>query len=159
MPNYPYKKIGLPLDLENWEQLNTNFDQIATDIKNISGDVLAELIHKANLEYKAPVATFADLTTTYPNAKEGWAVQTLDDNKIYRFNGSNWVFVQQFGAGPFSDIYNRLDNLGLDVTAFGAVGMGKRTIRTPSKQPSTWRAQAAGASYDCRRVCLSSHRH
>lgn len=125
MPNYPYKTIGLPLDLENWEQLNTNFDQIATDIKNISGDVLAELIHKANLEYKAPVATFADLTTTYPNAKEGWAVQTLDDNKIYRFNGSNWVFVQQFGAGPFSDIYNRLDNLGLDATAFGAVGDGE----------------------------------
>lgn len=32
MPKYPYRDLGIPLDLQNWESLNRNFDDIGTDM-------------------------------------------------------------------------------------------------------------------------------
>src|SRR5690606_18742765 len=44
-----------------------------------------------SLIWKDDVAEFADLATEYPDAVEGWTSVVNDENKIYRFNGTNWV--------------------------------------------------------------------
>lgn len=41
--------------------------------------------------WKANVATVGALTTTYPDAKEGWAAIVNADGKAYSFNGTVWV--------------------------------------------------------------------
>lgn len=43
------------------------------------------------IDWKEAVDTFADLSTTYPDAEDGWTASTLDTDKIYRFDGENWV--------------------------------------------------------------------
>jgi hypothetical protein len=44
----------------------------------------------AGLIYRAPVATVADLATTYPNAQPGWAVKVAGDGYIYQYDGTQW---------------------------------------------------------------------
>lgn len=108
MPNYPYKTIGLPLDLANWEQLNKNFDDIETDIKNISGDVLATVIDDAKLTWQEPVDSFANLATTYPNAETGFTAMTRDTGKVYRFNGTEWLEIQDIDPTAINEVDSRL---------------------------------------------------
>lgn len=52
--------------------------------------------------WKEPVANFAALRTTYPNPARGWTVQTLDDNKVYSWSGTEWVWALQYDVGNFS---------------------------------------------------------
>lgn len=124
MPTYP--TIGLGLDLSNWERLNDVISHIGKDIDNVATLAFDQVIDGIKLNYLSPVANFAALTTTYPDAEVGDAAQTLDDNKTYRFNGFSWVFIQQFGSGPFTDVYDRLDTQKyfVNVKEFGAVGDG-----------------------------------
>lgn len=42
MADFSYKQIGLQLDLENWETVNTNFSKVGTDLKTVSGSVDAQ---------------------------------------------------------------------------------------------------------------------
>ena len=44
-----------------------------------------------DLDWKESVATYADLTTTYPNAQDGWTVNVKDTDITYRYSGTNWI--------------------------------------------------------------------
>ena len=46
-----------------------------------------------NIDWKEAVATFADITKTYPNPEDGWTVNVKDTDYTYRYNGSKWVAV------------------------------------------------------------------
>lgn len=134
MPNYPYRNLGIPLNLENWEALNRNFDDIETDIKNISGNVLAEVVDEAKLIWKPTVDTFAELSTTYPTPEVGWTVFARNDGisgEVYRYDGFEWVKIQEFDATAIdaldirvSDEFASRKNLDL----IGAVKYGKIDI-------------------------------
>lgn len=41
--------------------------------------------------WQEPVATYADLATTYPNPENGWTVLVLDEGHVYNYNGTEWV--------------------------------------------------------------------
>lgn len=101
----------------------TRIDNIVSEI---SDEAFDSVVDAAKLNWKPPVANFAALSTSYPDAVNGDASQTLDDNKTYRYNGTQWVFIQQFGNGPFTDVYNRLEEQRyfVSVEEFGAVGDG-----------------------------------
>jgi hypothetical protein len=43
------------------------------------------------LSWKAAVNTFNEIATTYTNPVDGWTVITKDDDKTWRFNGTEWV--------------------------------------------------------------------
>jgi hypothetical protein len=64
-------------------------------------------INTTKLNYKTPVATFADIATTYPSPQLGDAVQVLADNKYYRYDGSTWKHFNTFnltGAASSADV-------------------------------------------------------
>lgn len=44
-----------------------------------------------SLDYKEHVATFSDLSTTYPTPENGWTVSVDGDGITYKFNGSEWI--------------------------------------------------------------------
>lgn len=135
---YPYRHLTTPLDLMNWEALNENFEDIESDLRNISQNVLGEVIDNAMLIWQQPVANFAALATTYPNAEKGWAAQTLNDGRVYRFDGVNWMYILtesssaalaaeiETARGPFGNLETRMTAQEYYVTPerFGAVGNG-----------------------------------
>jgi len=45
----------------------------------------------SGVSFKAAVATFADLATTYPTPSEGWAAGVNDEDKIYIYTDSGWI--------------------------------------------------------------------
>lgn len=67
--------------------------------------------------YKAAVAEFADIATTYPAPEEGWTVQTLDDGKIFRFDGDNWIHVTTVTSGLWDSLSNDVIALQAEVEA------------------------------------------
>lgn len=154
MPNYPYDPLNTPLDINNLQKANGNWAKIAADIQSldskttvkdnnldlritqqttrinnfvseVSNDAFEQVVSAATVNRSfTPVANFSSLATTYPDAENGDAVQTLDDNKTYRFNGVEWVYIEQFGSGPFTEVFNRLDEQRYyrSVKSEGAVG-------------------------------------
>lgn len=86
-------------------------NRIDNIVSEISGEAFEQVIDESKLNWKPPVADVSALTTTYPNAVEGYTAQTLDDNNIYRYDGSAWVFIQKFGNGPFTAIQKQIDNI------------------------------------------------
>ena len=46
-----------------------------------------------NIDWKEAVATFADITKTYPNPEDGWTVNVKDTDYTYRYSGSTWVAI------------------------------------------------------------------
>ena len=47
--------------------------------------------HETNISWKAAVATYSDIATTYPNPQEGWTVVTTDTNIAWRYSGGEWI--------------------------------------------------------------------
>ena len=74
---------------------------------NATGDVGNDAIWSANkiistvnakvnelatgIAWKFSVNTYADIATTYPNPVDGWTTITKDDDKTWRFNGTEWI--------------------------------------------------------------------
>lgn len=46
-----------------------------------------------NIDWKESVATFADITKTYPTPQDGWTVNVKDTDYTYRYSGSKWVII------------------------------------------------------------------
>jgi hypothetical protein len=71
-------------------------------------------VNKLKLDFKAPVASFAAIATTYPTPQVGWAVQVtdgVDAGKIYRYSGTSWQYIQTVAVGPLTDIQNKLEQV------------------------------------------------
>lgn len=131
MPNYPYDPINSLVEVETREKINGNWQKIESDIKSISGDVLAEVINGAKLTWKEPVDSFADLATTYPDAEEGWTAFVRNsgtNGETYRFDGTDWLLIQEFDGTAINEVDNRLTSqladIATNVKSFGAKGDG-----------------------------------
>lgn len=48
---------------------------------------------ETGMDWKESVATFADLTATYPAPEDGWTVNVKDTDYTYRWNGTAWVAI------------------------------------------------------------------
>ncbi|WP_243156123.1 hypothetical protein [Clostridium sp. C2-6-12] len=68
---------------ENKDNWNDKYTKNETDNK------LSALV--TSLDYKEHVATFDDLSKTYPNAEDGWTVSVDDNDITYKYNGLKWV--------------------------------------------------------------------
>lgn len=77
-------------------------ERIDNIVSEISEDAFDLVMESAVINWKTPVANFSSISTTYPNPVVGDSVQTLDDDKLYRFNGSAWVYFQKQINGQFS---------------------------------------------------------
>ena len=60
-------------------------NKVDTEIKNAVAGVVT------SLDWKASVATFADIAITYPEPKDGWTVNVKDTDITYRYTGQEWV--------------------------------------------------------------------
>jgi hypothetical protein len=47
----------------------------------------------SSIQWKASVANYAAIATTYPNPQDGWTVNVNDTDYTYRYTGSAWVAI------------------------------------------------------------------
>lgn len=122
MPNYPYPQLPIDLNRNYRNVLNKNLVYIENDFKNmvlkfedvvdtVSGRAFDKVVNTVKIEWLPPVNTFADLETTYPNAIEGKTVMTRDSGKIYRFNGAEWIEIQDIDPSAINEVERRLNEM------------------------------------------------
>lgn len=51
-----------------------------------------------------PVANFAALSTTYPSRVFGSKAQTIDNGKIYRWDGTTWKYIEEMNSNILTDL-------------------------------------------------------
>lgn len=121
MPRFPYKpfdsstKFGI--DFAKW--INNFVDSVGMDLKEtdtnfnnavetVSNKAFDKVVGAAKIEWLPPVNTFNDLETTYPDVVEGKTVMTRDSGKVYRFDGDNWIEIQDIDPSAINEVDNRL---------------------------------------------------
>ena len=72
------------------------------------GDYAKQVGDENKTRWLTAVKTYADIATTYPNPKLGDTVQTIDDSKIYRWDGTQWIWTQQYNANAITDVQNKI---------------------------------------------------
>jgi hypothetical protein len=109
-----YKPLGVPFDRTFRNDLNENFKTLDAEfqkaVNTVSDKAYNQVVDSAKLDWLSPVATFADLSTTYPNAVEGKAAMSRDSGKVYRFDGAAWQEIQQIDSGPVNEVDTRLSS-------------------------------------------------
>jgi hypothetical protein len=147
MPRWPYKTIGATIDRVFRNNMNDNFKDIEADFKelNINFDNVVEtvsdkafdkVVGAAKIEWLPPVNTFNDLEITYPDVVEGKTVMTRDSGKIYRFDGENWIEIQNIDPSAINEVDNRLtaelatntqriEDINTNVLMYGVKGDGE----------------------------------
>ncbi|WP_226035593.1 hypothetical protein [Aquibacillus saliphilus] len=69
---------------------------------------LDEAVSTTKLNYLEPVATYNDISTTYPSPSVGDSTIAEDTRIRYRYDGANWVGIQQLDTGNSSVMGNYL---------------------------------------------------
>ena len=94
---------------ENWDKIEGNLEKIGNSVNDFIGtvtsEVVNELVDKAKLDWKEPVNNFNSLPT---NAEVGETRMTKDNGNVYRYNGTDWEYIQQIDAGPVNELDSRL---------------------------------------------------
>lgn len=90
---------------ENWTRIESGYNGI---VDVVATQAFEKVVDSAKLDWLAPVDTFANLATTYPNAVEGNAAMAKDTGIIYRFDGTQWEPIQQIDATAINEVDSRL---------------------------------------------------
>ncbi|MGG4011407.1 hypothetical protein [Bacillus smithii] len=96
------------------------------------GDYAKSVADANKTTWKTPVSTYSAIATTYPTPQLGWAVMTLDDGKIYRYDGSTWQLTQQYNSTALNNLANELSKQNQQSTA---IGHGLNIINATENSP------------------------
>ena len=129
-------RTGSIWDRNERNKINDNWDKLEGNINNfqseITDKVFAEIKDSAKLNWGEPVNSFNNLPK---NAKNGDTRFTRDTGKVYRYDGTNWVEIQQIDAGPVNELDRRVTQQ-LAETATQALDWDRRGIlKLPSDFP------------------------
>lgn len=105
-------------DNENWNIIEGEFkkvdntfgevnDRVDNIIDEVSDDALKKVVDNAKLNWKEPVDNFNDLPS---NAQIGDTRMDKSTGKVYRYDGANWVEIQQIDAGPVNELDSRISS-------------------------------------------------
>ncbi|MFP7200205.1 hypothetical protein SFC08_04445 [Lysinibacillus halotolerans] len=97
-----------PLSRHERFKINENWKKLEGIVDVVSTQAFEKVVDAAKLIWLAPVDTFADLATTYPNAVEGNAAMAKDTGIVYRYDGSQWKPIQQIDATAINEVDTRL---------------------------------------------------
>ena len=123
---------------DNWDiiegEVRAVGDKVDNFVEEVSDAALDKVVDNAKLNWKEPVDSFSDLPSS---AEEGDTRMDKSTGKVYRYDGTNWVEIQQIDAGPVNELDSRLSsqlahnaNLTFDVDEF----RGKESLINRKKQ-------------------------
>lgn len=106
------KIIGNQLNREARNAINDNDTELFRAVNNISGkitdEIYDEIRNDVKLNWKEPVNAFTNLP---PKSQIGDTRMVIDTGKVYRYNGSNWVEIQQINSTAITEVDERLKGL------------------------------------------------
>jgi polygalacturonase len=85
--------------------INTNTSGTTKSIQQLVND-----LDNSKTNWLVAVATYTDIATTYPSPKIGDTIQTTDDSKIYRYDGTQWIYTQEYSASALTNLQNTLND-------------------------------------------------
>lgn len=83
-------------------------------------DDVASMINSSKMILKGSVSTYSDLATTYPTPLIYWTVRVLDTNRLYRFDGESWIYIDSISTGAYDELVMSLTG-NFDCGIFGSV--------------------------------------
>src|SRR5690625_1866178 len=104
-------RTGIALNRNTWNGDNENWAKLEKKYNDVVGEITDEVFNKivdgSKIDWSQMVDTVADL----PNdAGVGETRGVKEDNKIYRFDGSNWIPIAEINLNPIAEIDERLSN-------------------------------------------------
>ncbi|MEN2765686.1 SGNH/GDSL hydrolase family protein [Ornithinibacillus xuwenensis] len=104
---------------ENWEAIEQGYNNV---VETVSIKAFNEVVNAAKLNWQNPVDTYEDITPTYPNPEEGWAVMARKDSSdyptgpdderragtVWRYTGTEWKAIQQIDPTVINEVDTRL---------------------------------------------------
>lgn len=107
--NVARKEIGIPLDRNNRNNHNDNFKELYDDFNNVvekvSKEAFDQVIEGSKIDWSQMVESVSDLPS---DADTGDAKGVKSDNKIYRFDGTDWIPIAEINLNPISEVDDRL---------------------------------------------------
>lgn len=106
------KEITTPLDLDNMNRHNANFEelynQISETTKRITQELWDVLQEYNTIRMKEPVQSIADL----PESEENNTLRmVLDEHKVYAYSIDEWVEFQYIDLNPYTSIKEELQSI------------------------------------------------
>lgn len=103
------KEIGVQLNRNNRNNHNDNFEELYKDFNNVvekvSKEAFDQVIEGSKIDWSQMVNDVSDLPS---DAKTGDTKGVKSDNKIYRFDGSDWIPIAEINLNPISEVDDRL---------------------------------------------------
>lgn len=79
--------------------------ELQNTVENVSNEAFDKVVSSAVINWKEPVANVASLPIDDEN---GTARQVRDTGKVYRFNGTDWIEIQDYDATAINEVDSRL---------------------------------------------------
>ena len=67
-----------------------------------------DMINTSKMILKNPVATYNDIVITYPSPVIYWTVRTIDDGKLYRYDGDSWEWIDTLNTNVYDTLVKKL---------------------------------------------------
>src|SRR5690625_4529987 len=99
-------------DNENWAKLEKKFNDL---VGAITEEVFNKIIDGSKFDWINMVDTLDDLPS---NLEEGTAVGVIENNTIYRYDGSEWIAIQKIDLNPIAEVDHRLTEQLADADNF-----------------------------------------
>ena len=89
--------------------------QDAAAYATTQGDYAKQVADENKTRWLNPVATFADIATTYPNPQHGDTVMVTNDGEntgnVYRYENGQWKLTQKYNDLAITGVQNKIFNL------------------------------------------------
>jgi hypothetical protein len=86
---------------------NNESARVEAENNRVSGYLA--MINTSQMILKSPVATYDDIATTYPTPQKFWTVRALDDGKLYRYDGTEWIWIDTLNSTVYDALVSELD--------------------------------------------------
>src|SRR5699024_7602211 len=94
---------------DNWDiiegEVRAIGDRVDNFVDEVSDVAFDKVVDNVKLNWKEPVDNFSDLPS---NAQKGDTRMDRSTGKVYRYDGTKWVEIQQIDAGPVNEVDARL---------------------------------------------------
>lgn len=131
------KEIGVLWDRLAREGINHNdkvlFNALKDFVGTLSDEAFRKVLDASKINRKEPVTTKNDLPSS---AVEGEARMVRDTGIVYRYNGNNWVEIEQLDASAFNELDNRISDKFEEVES---INPSIASLWNPPNMPDTLR--------------------
>jgi len=80
--------------------------RVSNEVSRISG--YQDMINTSKMILKNPVATYNDIVITYSSPVIYWTVRTIDDGKLYRYDGDSWEWIDTLNTNVYDTLVKKV---------------------------------------------------